>query len=700
MPILTFRFGNFEFDPSKSTLKRAGSLVKLQPQPMRVLEMLLAAQGTLVTREQIRLHIWGESTHVDFEQGLNFAIRQIRIALDDTSAEPSFIATVPRQGYKFLLAVPNPQPSGGTIKLAVALSVILLAASSAFFLRTPASAPLKVSKITSLPGNENSPSLSPDGQRIAFSWEGDSPANKSKSRGIFVMLLSGSLPVRLTNTNEFDNSPTWSPDGNWIAFLRHHTPTGLDLVVIPSIGGTERIRFTQPYDSSILPTSMAVCWSPDSKFLLLSSSLQSSFLGAIVQLPFDSGEPTILTHPPLGSFDSFPAISPEGNWLAFSRATAPAASRIMLQSLHPAKGEPTLTSIPELEGHAQSPVWLDHRRTLAYSTPTKIRIAHWNQPPEDLYFFGSSTGSLSAIPGSAGRRFLIAAPLTRSPHGIYTLSISSPNHIANLAPLPHITSSASDDHGTFSPDGKTIAFISNRTGTFDLWAADADGSHARQLTHLNATVGGYPAWSPDGSEILFQARTPVHSQIYRVSAAGGTPRALTPPTIDSITAHWAAAPPRIFFAQGNPPNFDIYSIPSDGGPAERITSDGGILPILSKDGKMLYYAKPTKPGIFSHPYPFSSSSEPEAILAPAFVSYLSHYHLSSSGILFPLPENSNRPSTINFYSFADRSTREIAKLPYYPWLSFNFSPDEKQILIGGPPSSESDILLLEGGLPH
>src|SRR5580704_18457650 len=96
------RFGDFEFDAQTLELRRNGTTVRLQQQPARVLAFLMNHRGTLVTREQIRLAIWGEDTFVDFEQGLNFCIRQIRLALNDQADKPNYVETLPRLGYRFV----------------------------------------------------------------------------------------------------------------------------------------------------------------------------------------------------------------------------------------------------------------------------------------------------------------------------------------------------------------------------------------------------------------------------------------------------------------------------------------------------------------------------------------------------------------------------------------------------------------------
>jgi len=96
------RFGLFEFDPSTGELVREGTPVRLQPQPARVLALLVERPGEIVSREDLRKHVWGQETFVDFERGLNFCIAQIRSALGDSADSPRYVETVPKRGYRFI----------------------------------------------------------------------------------------------------------------------------------------------------------------------------------------------------------------------------------------------------------------------------------------------------------------------------------------------------------------------------------------------------------------------------------------------------------------------------------------------------------------------------------------------------------------------------------------------------------------------
>jgi DNA-binding winged helix-turn-helix (wHTH) protein/tetratricopeptide (TPR) repeat protein len=99
------RFGIFELDSETQQLRKAGVLLRLQPQPFKVLSLLASQTGKIVTRDELRRELWGNETFVDFEQGLNYCVRQIRAVLGDEAQTPRYIETIPRRGYRFIARV-------------------------------------------------------------------------------------------------------------------------------------------------------------------------------------------------------------------------------------------------------------------------------------------------------------------------------------------------------------------------------------------------------------------------------------------------------------------------------------------------------------------------------------------------------------------------------------------------------------------
>src|SRR5262249_52346628 len=108
------RFGAFELNSGTGELRQRGDLIKLAPQPFKVLDLLAHRRGEIVLRTEIRDHVWSGDTFVDFEQGLNFCIRQIREVLGDNADAPRFIETIPRRGYRFLMPVTGSEPARPT----------------------------------------------------------------------------------------------------------------------------------------------------------------------------------------------------------------------------------------------------------------------------------------------------------------------------------------------------------------------------------------------------------------------------------------------------------------------------------------------------------------------------------------------------------------------------------------------------------
>jgi DNA-binding winged helix-turn-helix (wHTH) protein/tetratricopeptide (TPR) repeat protein len=100
-----FRFGLFEADPASGELLKQGEQMRLQDQPFRMLVLLLERAGEVVTREELRDRLWPEQTFVEFDNGLNVAVKKVRDALGDDAENPRFVETVPRRGYRFIAPV-------------------------------------------------------------------------------------------------------------------------------------------------------------------------------------------------------------------------------------------------------------------------------------------------------------------------------------------------------------------------------------------------------------------------------------------------------------------------------------------------------------------------------------------------------------------------------------------------------------------
>lgn len=206
---LFLRFGVFEMDLRAGELRRNGSLVRLQPQPFKVLALLAGRPGDVVTREEVQTEVWPAGTFVDFEQSLNFCIRQIRSALGDSAIHPRYVETLPRRGYRWVggavervgppatihewprPVVPEPtNGKGAAVEVGaertptragsswrwVALAAVLIAALAAGWKALqvrPQTTPAEFRRVTFRRGAVTSARFGPGGQVVyVASWEG------------------------------------------------------------------------------------------------------------------------------------------------------------------------------------------------------------------------------------------------------------------------------------------------------------------------------------------------------------------------------------------------------------------------------------------------------------------------------------------------------------------------------------------------
>ena len=254
-PRSVVRFGDFELDLRSRELRKRGVRIALQERPLQVLEVLLRSPGELVTREALQHELWGGDTFVDFETGLNAAVRRLREALGDAAGVPRFVETLPRRGYRFIGPVhdrpqathkpevaapvataeplPTPPPPASAppprspwnpgTRYLVAVGVVIAIGGVMALSRWagPRDAPPmspRIVPLTTTAGSEVTPTLSPDGTQVAFSWDGER-TDGIGDRDLWLKLIGGGQAIRqLTDGADDDFVPSWSPDGRLLPF--------------------------------------------------------------------------------------------------------------------------------------------------------------------------------------------------------------------------------------------------------------------------------------------------------------------------------------------------------------------------------------------------------------------------------------------------------------------------------------------------
>jgi Tol biopolymer transport system component len=314
-------------------------------------------------------------------------------------------------------------------------------------------------------------------------------------------------------------------------------------------------------------------WSPDGKWVAASG---------VRLLSAATGEQVVLTSAPAWLPDVNPSFSPDGRILAFVRRESVRAHDIFL--VPRTGGEPARLTRDgrEIFGLA----WTAGGREIVFSSNRGGEPALWKVPaaggtPTPM----AETGQPASLPSLSPLTGRLAFTRQFSDTNIWRVDVPVPGS-ASIAPAKVIASTRTDGGPQLSPDGSRIAFTSDRSGAFEVWLCDPDGSNPVQLTSAG---GGLGSWSPDGTHLAFGSNAP--GDIYVVPARGGALRRLTSETSTDAAPNWSADGRWVYLWSDRTGRPEVWKVPSAGGPAIQVTRNGGHRPAASPDGKFVYYHK-------------------------------------------------------------------------------------------------------------
>jgi Tol biopolymer transport system component len=540
--------------------------------------------------------------------------------------------------------------------------------------------------LTTLPGLERSPSFSPDGNQIAFSWDGD-----TGNADIYVKLVGAGSPLRLTTSSAPDVHPAWSPDGLSIAFVRISEEEG-GIFIIPALGGAERkigfVKWEADWDSY----GAGLSWSPDGRYLAFSDRSAPQDPVSLFIMSLDQSVRRKLTAPPPFSIgDLAPEISRDGRSVAFIRATSTGVSDIYRVPF--AGGEPIRLTTGEswLRGVA----WTPGDTALVYSSGGALDGSLWSMPaaggkPERL----SVGGDNASNPTISSRANRLAFVEQTSVANIWQLDIPRRGQHIRL-PTRLIASTRHDAGPHFSPDGKRIVFHSDRSGSMEIWVSDRAGQNLLQWTSIGGRLTGSPRWAPDSRHVAFDSRTGENSDIY-VMLEGGPPRRITSEASDDVVPSWSTDGQWVYFSSNRTGRWEVWKTAKDGGPAVQVTRHGGFAAFESNDGHTVYYAKGKNiRGLWS--VPVNGGGETPVLTELPQARYWGYWALSDEGIYFV--DTSATPHVIKLLDLRTRRITGIAPLArpavalYAPGLAV--SPDGRRLLYVQEDHLNSDLLLVE-----
>jgi Tol biopolymer transport system component len=558
---------------------------------------------------------------------------------------------------------------------------------------------IRITQLASYSGNEWEPSFSPDGSQVVFSWDGG-PIGRSQ---IHVKQLRSERLLRLTWADADHRNPVWSPDGQWIkTFLKRGEPVTVEVVVVPALGGPERVsaEFPVPWRMSVAelrPPVGHLAWSPDSKWLAVSERNSNSIGLSLISI--ESTGKRNLTSPSaewLGDFS--PAFSPDRRKLAFIRSNSGMSlSEIYLLSLDenlvPTASPGQLTA----QGcWIANPVWMQSGEEIAFSCGQwgagrrlfRTPISAERKPvlvgsvADDVYFLAVSHSSHRLVYTQEAMDWDIWRVELGEPH-------KTPR--VNDEAGRFLSSTRTDSNPQYSPDGKRVVFESSRSGGSQIWIADADGSNAFPLTSVAAPVKGFPRWSPDGKRIAFHSRPALHASIFVIDAAGGIARQLTHGSSEDMAPSWSQDGRWVYFCSRRSGQSEVWKIPADGGSAIQITKGGGRVAYEAR--QFLWYSKEAEAGAGASLSKAPLAGGPEVRVLEALAN-ASTYCVTPAGVYF-IRRDQPEGFSIQYLAFDTREITALAKVEGTPVLGLTISPDRRRLLYNRMDRRESDLMLVE-----
>ena len=577
---------------------------------------------------------------------------------------------------------PAPRRPRRMVAAAGALAVILAAALAWYFLRPapePAAA-LKVAPLTTYPGLETEPSFSPDGNQVAFVWNGE----KQDNFDIYVKLIGPGKPLRVTTHPGMDFSPAWSPDGRSIAFLRQLGGGDSGVFLVPALGGPERLVGETRVSRVLYLAKRFLDWSPDGKWLAVCDGSSLSLLSV------ETGEKQRLTSPLRRQVDYDPAFAPDGGALAFARQVAGFDSQVyqveLTQALMP-KGE----TQPLLSQNrvSSSPVWTPDGREIVFVSGQFGSLNLWkiaargSGKPRQL----TTSEEWACWPAVSRRQNRLV--FARQTFNISIWRAEAPRPGASASPpVKLIFSTRVETNPQYSPDGKRIAFQSYRTGSAEIWVCDSDGTNCLQLTSFGGSEGGTPRWSPDGSQLAFDSRVAGHADIYVIRADGSKPRRLTTDPAEDIVPSWSRDGKWVYFASNRSGQRQVWKMPANGGQAVQITKQGGHAAFESADGRVVYYFKDGA----LWKVPVEGGTETQVLDS---LSNWSTFSVVDDGVYYIPRTDPDGSDSIRFLDFKTGKTTPVVRIEKRAHYGLSVSPDRRWILYSQVDQWESDLMLVE-----
>ncbi|HTK28886.1 MAG TPA: winged helix-turn-helix domain-containing protein [Vicinamibacterales bacterium] len=671
-------------EPAANRVTAGGRAVAVEPKIMQVLVVLAEHAGEVVTRDALMARVWADVFVTD--DVLHRAIRELRRLFGDDTGEPHVIETIRKRGYRLIAPIEaaGPRaaaPPGNLVGPRIPPAVLaggpaaaILAAVAAGWLiagvRVPTAAPVRFVPLTSAPGNEVSPALSPSGLLAYIARAADGRSH------VFVKDPAEPQPRQITSGDAHEIAPAWAPDDRQIAFARV-SEDSCDLWIADVLARTER-RLAPCATTA----SMKMSWSPDGKRLAVAAGTGTAEAPLHLELiDIATGGTRAVTDPAAGGIgDDSPAFSPDGRSLAFVRSLSGSIGDVYVVSADGGAVRRVTTD----DGDVMGVDWEADGRHLVFSSERGGGISLWRVPEfggEPAFVAGG--GAKLKHPSVARRTGAIAFENWHYEINLEDRGVALPEETRGVPIAP--TSDRWNFHPQVAPDGSRIAFQSTRSGHYDIWVAARDGSNARQLTR-SESYKSPPRWSPDGTRLVFSTRVAETAQLVVVNVDSGAAQSLAVGADAIVSPSWSHDGSRVYFGALRRGAWELSAVEMPDGPPRTIVANG-YAAAESPDGRWLYYTRIDRRGLWRR----RTGDDGEARLVSAAVQAEDWLNVAvtSDGVFYVAHPDAGEPR-LTLIDPAGGET-PLTRLPAFAWNGIALSADGRRVIYAHADRRDANI---------
>jgi len=664
----SFKIGPYSVNPSENSIElEQGETTLLQAKIMEVLVYLASNYPRLVTRKELIDNIWHGNYPVG-EKTLTNAIWRLRQVLKQ--GDESLIKTIRKGGYRLLL-----QPEYTAIKTspliaqhstaqtnnpmlkhgAIFITLLLIVTLGYFFIPANNKINISIENLTTDPGRELFPNISPNGEHLAYIWR-----KMDNHTDIYIKDLSQPdlLPKQITFSDEVENSPLWDNSGEKIYFTSRSPDNSYCNVVELNLAKASRTTIGNCSTKDI-NIKAEIALSHDGKILAFTSQSKEEPVPGIYFLALNQQ---------LAKAQRFScgieckyqdrkfAFSPDGKYIAVTRRSERLVENIFLVNI----ANNTSQQLTFGEGDIKGLVWHHDSTKIIYSSATSGK--------RDGYIVEINSREITElqVPGFSYPSF-IAKTNNLAFHHWQVRSYLSAINLADkssASPFPILQSQFDYHSADYSNKNQRLAFISNESGHDEIWVSTSQGSQHQQLTQLQSQLS-FPRWSHNGKKIVFLAskEKSLGNDIYILDVKTQRVSKLASNFNAHFRPNWSFDDTAIITSILEDHKLSLVKIPlSEESPQVLLAQP--VLQAIQEQNKNIWFTTNKKDGLW-----MLDADKSKGQVEPVFEQVLNkqefgvayNWTVTPTGIFFQY--DNKEQHRINFYNLASKQINTLVKLP-------------------------------------